>query len=93
MIVHKIDYYFCNFSTIKMPDFIEKYNFNSLYICVIFIIYYACTSNYALINIVLNKLYLLNYVSFIIIINLIGLYLILKNISFEISIKGSIKYK
>ena len=70
-----------------MLEFIKKYNFDSLYICLLLIIYNIWNSNYYYINIILAKLYLLNYTSLIIIINIIGIYLFLKNISFEINIK------
>ena len=78
-----------------MPEFIQNYNFNSLYICLLLLIYNVCKSNYPYINIILTKLYLLlNHTSFIIIIiNIIGLYIFLKNLSFEVNIKWSIKYK
>jgi hypothetical protein len=76
-----------------MPEFTQNYNFNSLYICLLLFIYNILKSNYHYINIVLNKLYLLDYTSFIIVINITGLYLFLKNLSFELDIKWSIKYK
>ena len=76
-----------------MPEFIQNYNFNSLYICLLLFIYNIWKSNYEYINIILTKLYLLNYASLIIIINIIGLYLFLKNLSFEVNIKWTIKYK
>ena len=76
-----------------MPDFIQNYNVNSLYICLLLLVYNICKSNYQYINIILNKIYLLNYTSFIIMINIIGLYLFLKNVSFEVNIKCSLKYK
>ena len=76
-----------------MPDFIQNYNVNSLYICLLLLVYNICKSNYEYINIILNKIYLLNYTSFIIVINIIGLYLFLKNVSFEVNIKCSLKYK
>jgi len=76
-----------------MPDFIQSYNVNSLYICVLLLVYNICKSNYEYINIFLSKIYLLNYTSFIIVINIIGLYLFLKNVSFEVNIKCSLKYK
>ena len=75
-----------------MPDFNQNYNLN-LYIWTLLLIYNIWKSNYEYINIILNKIYLLNYTSFIIIINIIGLYLFLKNVSFEVNIKCSIKYK
>jgi hypothetical protein len=76
-----------------MPEFIQNYNFNSLYICLLLLIYNVWKSNYQYINIILTKLYLFNYISFIILINIIGLYIFLKNLSFEVNIKWSIKYK
>ena len=76
-----------------MPDFIQNYNINCLYICLLLLVYNICKSNYDYINIILNKIYLLNYTSFIILINIVGLYLFLKNVSFEINIKCSLKYK
>ena len=74
-----------------MPEI--NYNFNSLYVCLLLIIYNIWKTNYEYINIIVNKLYLLNYTSLIIIINICGLYLILTKISFEINIKYSIMYK
>ena len=76
-----------------MPDFIQNYNINSLYVCLLLLVYNVWKSNYEYINIILNKIYLLNYTSFIIVINVIGLYLFLKNVSFEVNIKCSVKYK
>ena len=76
-----------------MPEFIQNYNFNSLYICLLLFMYNIWKSNYEFINIIFSKLYLINYTSFIIVINIIGLYLFLKNLSFEVNIKWSIKYK
>ena len=76
-----------------MPEFIQNYNFNSLYICLLLLMYNIWKSNYQYINIIVSKLYLLNYTSFIIVINIIGLYLFLTNLSFEVNIKWSIKYK
>ena len=74
-----------------MPEI--NYNFNSLYICLLIIIYNIWETNYDYINIIVNKLYLLNYTSLIIIINIYGLYLILTKISFEVNMKFSIIYK
>ena len=76
-----------------MPEFIQNYNFNILYICLLLIMYNIWKSNYEYINIILNRLYLLNYTSLMIVINIIGLYLFLKNLSFEVNIKWTIKYK
>lgn len=71
-----------------MPEFIQ--NFNSLYICLLLFIYNIWKSNNTFINLILDKLYLLNYTSLFIVINLIGLYLFLQNLSFEIRINWSI---
>lgn len=76
-----------------MPEFIQNYNFNILYMTLLVIIYNIWKSNYDYVNIILSKLYLLNYESLMILINIIGLYLFLKNVSFEVNIKWSIKYK
>lgn len=78
-----------------MPDFNQKYNFNSLYVCLLLFLYNIWKSNYDYINIFLYKIYLLNYTSIFIIINIIGLYLFLKNLyfEFEFDIKWTIKYK
>jgi len=76
-----------------MPEVIQNYNFNILYMTLLVIIYNIWKSNYEYVNIILSKLYLLNYVSLMILINIIGLYLFLKNVSFEVNIKWSIKYK
>ena len=76
-----------------MPEFMKNYDFNGLYICLLLVVYNIWNSNYVYINIIFNKLYLLNYTSLILIINIIGLYLFLRNLSFEVNIKWSIKYK
>lgn len=76
-----------------MPDFVQTYNINSLYICLLLLVYNIWKSNYEYINILLNKIYLLNYTSLFIVINIIGLYIFLKNLSIEVNIKCSIKYK
>ena len=76
-----------------MPNFIQNYNINSFYVCIIFILYNTYKSNLDYINIILYKLYLFNYTSVFISINIIGLYLFLKNLTFEININCSIKYK
>ena len=76
-----------------MPELIQNYNFNILYMSLLVIIYNIWKSNYEYVNIILSNLYLLNYASLMIVINIIGLYLFLKNVSFEVNIKWSIKYK
>lgn len=72
-----------------MPEFNQKYNTNGVYLCVLLFVYNIWKSNYEYINIISQKIYLLNYTSVIIIINIIGLYLFLKNVSFEVNIKCS----
>jgi hypothetical protein len=74
-----------------MPEFIQKINFNSLYICILLLLYNIWNSHYQIITFVLDKLYLQHSILFIIIVNIVGLYLFLKNINFEINIKISYK--
>ena len=76
-----------------MPDFHHKYNLNSVYICLLLLIYNICKSNYEYLHVLWNKICLLDYTSFIIIIIILGLYLFLRNICFEVNINFSIKYK
>lgn len=77
-----------------MPEFYQNYNFNSLYISLLLLVYNIVMYNYEYINIIFRNLYLLDYTSLIIIIiNIIGIYLFLNNLSFDLSIKFSIKYK
>lgn len=76
-----------------MPEFIQSYNINSLYICLLLLVYNIWKSNYEYIKIILHKLFLLDYTSIIILINIIGLYLFLKNVSLEVNINCSLKYK
>jgi hypothetical protein len=76
-----------------MPEFIQIYNFYSLYISLLLITYNIWKYYYDYVNIILSKLYLLNYAPIMIVINIIGLYLFLKNLSFEVNIKWTIKYK
>jgi hypothetical protein len=75
-----------------MPEFIQNYNFYSLYISLLLIMYNIWKYHYEYVNIIFLKLYLLNYAPLMIVINIIGLYLFLKNLSFEVNIKWTIKY-
>ena len=75
------------FYSFKMP--VYNYNFNSLYICAFLLVCHMCHSNFEYINIIVSQLYSLNQYSFIIAINLVGLYLFLKNIQFEVNLKCS----
>jgi hypothetical protein len=70
-----------------MAEFIKNYNIDSFKVCLILLVYNIWKTNLEYIHIILNKIYLLNYTSCIIVINIIGLYLFLKNLSFEVNIK------
>ena len=74
-----------------MTELRQTYNFNSLYICCIILIYSIFISNYEYIKLFIRKITLYNYTSLILVINIIGIYLFLKNISFEINFKISCK--
>jgi len=74
-----------------MAEFIQNYNFNSFYVCLLLLVYNIWKSNYGYVSIIVNRLYLFDYTSLIISINIIGLYLFLKNLSFEINMKLSYK--
>ena len=76
-----------------MPEFTQNYNFNSLYICLLLLLYNILRDNYGYIVFIYNKLCLLNYYSLIILVNIVGLYFILFKLSFELNIKTSIKFK
>ena len=76
-----------------MPEFVHLYNFSGLYICILLLLYNVFTSNNNYIQLLLYKLSLYNSISCIIIVNIIGLYLFLKNINFEINIHLNVAYK
>jgi hypothetical protein len=67
-----------------MPEFNQKYNWNSVYICVLILLYNICVSNYEYIQLFIQKIIVCDYISLFLFINIIGLYLFLKNITFEI---------
>lgn len=67
----------------------KMFRTNGLHICVLLFAYNLLKSNYEYINILLSKIYQCNYMSVIIIINIIGFYLLLKKLSFEVNIKLS----
>jgi hypothetical protein len=75
-----------------MPIFDQTYSLNSLYVFGVFLLYHVCYTNYYYINIILSKLYLLNIHSLVILLNIVGLYLFLKNVYFEVNFKFSVKY-
>jgi hypothetical protein len=66
-----------------MIEFNQLYNINSFYIFIIGFIY----TNYKYINIIFDKLCVFNNISIIIMLNIIGLFLFLKYLKFEINIK------
>ena len=68
-----------------MPEVSQNYNFNSLYIVWIIILYNIFTTNYDYIKLCINKIMLFDHISIIIFVNVIGIYLFLKNITFEIN--------
>ena len=74
-----------------MPEVNKTYNFNSMYIFIIILLYSIFTSNYEYIKLFISKIILFNYSSLLIFINIIGIYLFLKNVSFEINFKISYK--
>lgn len=69
-----------------MPEFTQKYNWNSLYICLLILLYNICVSNYEYIQLFIRKIIVCDYISLFLFINTIGLYLFLKNITFDKSI-------
>ena len=76
-----------------MTDLNQDYNLNSLCILLVIFLYNVYQSNYYYFQLLLNKILLLNYTSLFIIINIIGIYILLKNLTIEINIKCSMKYK
>ena len=76
-----------------MPEFNQNFNFNSLYVCLLLLLYNIIRDNYSYIIIIYNKICLFNYYSLLIFINIFGVYLILNKLSFEINIKWSINFK
>ena len=78
-----------------MPEFNQNLNFNSLYVCLLLLLYNILRDNYGYLILIYNKFYLFNYQSLIILINAIGLYFILLKLSFDLSIniKWSINFK
>jgi hypothetical protein len=73
-----------------MADINQIYEINILYVFIIYIVYSYIGSNYN----ILSLLQMLNYEwLLILIINIIGLYLLLKNMTFEIKLGCSIGRK
>jgi len=76
-----------------MPEFTQKFNFNSLYICLLLLLYNILRDNYSYIIIIYNKLCLFNYYSLLIFINICAFYFILTKLSVELNIKWCIIFK
>jgi hypothetical protein len=74
-----------------MPEVNKTYNLDSMYIFGIILLYTIFTSNYEYIKLFISKIILFNYSSLLIFINITGIYLFLKNMSFEINLKISYK--
>ena len=70
-----------------MLEYIKDIKINIIYLFIFLLL-----SKYDILLIIVNKLYLFNYTSLFILLNIIGLYLFIKNISFEINLKFNIKY-
>jgi hypothetical protein len=75
-----------------MPEINQTYPLNSLYIFWILLLYNLFTSNYHYIKLFISKIILFDSISFLIIVNMIGIYLFLKHITFEIHFEISYKY-
>jgi hypothetical protein len=80
-----------------MPEFNQKYNIQSLSVCFLLFVYHLCISNHwehysNQFASIIHKIYLLDYTSCLIVINIIGLYLFLKNLSFTVNIQCSLQY-
>jgi len=75
-----------------MPEINQTYPLNSLYIFWILFLYNLFTSNYDYIKLFISKIILFDSISFLIIVNMIGIYLFLKHITFEIHFEISYKY-
>lgn len=78
-----------------MPEVEKTHNFNSVYIFWIILFYNIFISNYHYIKIIVNSLHNFSFEmpisGVIIFINIVGIYLFLKNITFEINYKISYK--
>lgn len=82
-----------------MPIFNQKYHIQSLSVCFLLFLYQICNSNmndyeyyYNQLASIIHKIYLLDSTSCLIVINIIGLYLFLKNLSFTVNIQCSLQY-
>jgi hypothetical protein len=76
-----------------MPELVKNYSINIVYLLLLAFMYNMYKYNYEYVHIFLTKLSLLNHTSLIIVINILGLYLFLNRLSFEINIRWTISYK
>ena len=80
-----------------MPEYNQKYHIQSLSVCFLLFLYQICISNHweyycNQLAVIIHKISLLDFTSYLIVINIIGLYLFLKNLSFTINIQCSLQY-
>lgn len=68
-----------------MPEM--NINYNSTVIFWMLLLYSLLSPNYEYITLFVNKIMLFDHISLFLAINIIGIYLFLKNITFEINIK------
>ena len=79
--------------------FSNKIKFDGLYVCLALVIYNLCRTNYnTLYDLTCNTIHIITrelYVSTtcLIVINMIGLYVLLRNLKFEICVQGTVNYK
>jgi len=79
--------------------FSNKIKFDGLYVCLALVIYNLCRTNYyTLYDLMCNVIHIITcelYVSTtcLIVINVIGLYVFLRNVKFEICIQGTMSYR
>lgn len=72
-----------------MEDYTQTYNFSSLYLPVLAILFYACSSNYDTFVWIMHKIYYDSSLNAIC--ALIGVLVVLSKIHFEITLKCSFK--
>lgn len=73
--------------------FIKNWNIKSIIICMIPLLYNIYNYDCYYINLLLNKINIINYTQYTTIFNIDTTYLITNNVSLELNIKWSIKYK
>jgi hypothetical protein len=76
-----------------MKEFNEKVTVNSLCLFLALLLVNIWYTNHNYLNIILQRIYSMDWISIIIITNSLGLLLILYKLSIDIEIKFTIKYK